>query len=105
MTAPPDRVVTREQLLADTRVVLEDVDALLRQAANSTEQQAEELRERATEALRRARIRMGEAQTVLDAKTREAVREADGWVHAHPWQAIAIGAGVSLLIGLLIARR
>jgi len=36
---------------------------------------------------------------------REAGRSADGYVREHPWESIAVGAGVGLLLGMLIARR
>ena len=35
----------------------------------------------------------------------EAARAADEFVHEHPWKAVGIGAGVGLIIGLLIGRR
>ncbi len=97
--------VNRQKLFADARIVLDDVDALLRQAANASGKQAEELREQAAEALNRARLRMAEAQDMLNEQTRKALRSADGWVHANPWQAVGVAAGVAFLLGLLVSRR
>ena len=37
--------------------------------------------------------------------TAERAREADRLVHAKPWLAVAVGAGVGMLLGLLLRRR
>jgi len=100
-----DEVTSRDKLVADVKVVLDDVESLLKQAAASSGQQAQELRERAAEALHRGRLRLQDAQVAIAQETRAAARATDDWVHAHPWSAIGIGAGVGFLIGLLVARR
>lgn len=97
--------VNREKLVSDAKVVLDDVDALLRQAAAASGQQAQELRERAAEALHRARLRLQEAQASVSETAKATARATDDWVHAHPWGAIGVAAGVGFLIGLLVARR
>jgi ElaB/YqjD/DUF883 family membrane-anchored ribosome-binding protein len=97
--------INRQKLFADAKVVLDDVDALLKQAASATGKQAEELREQAAEALHKARLRMGEAQVTLREQTRKTLRDTDGWVHANPWQAVGVAAGVAFLLGLLVSRR
>jgi len=95
----------RDRLVADVKVVLEDVEALLKQAAAASGQQAHDLRERAAEALHRAKMRMQDAQTAVTENTKAAARATDDWVHAHPWGAIGSAAGVGFLIGLLVSRR
>lgn len=97
--------VNRQKLFTDARIVLDDVDALLRQAASASGKQAEDLREQASAALHRAQLRMSEAQDKLNEHTRKALRDADSWAHANPWQAVGIAAGVAFLLGLLVARR
>jgi ElaB/YqjD/DUF883 family membrane-anchored ribosome-binding protein len=97
--------VNREKLVTDARVVLDDVEALLKQAASAGGQQAQELRDRAAEALGRARVKLRDAQVAVGENAKAAARATDDWVHAHPWGAIGVGAGVGFLIGLLVARR
>jgi ElaB/YqjD/DUF883 family membrane-anchored ribosome-binding protein len=97
--------VDREKLVADARVVLDDVESLLRQAAGASGRQAEELRERAGEALGRARVKLHEAQVAVGENAKAAARATDDWVHANPWGAIGAAAGVGFLIGLLVSRR
>lgn len=100
-----DNNVNREQLASDLRRVLDDVQALLDQAAQASGQQAQDLRSRAAEQLHRARLRLGDLQHTLGERSRAAVHATDDWVHVHPWSALGIGAGVGFLIGLLVARR
>jgi ElaB/YqjD/DUF883 family membrane-anchored ribosome-binding protein len=100
-----EQTVNREKLVADARVVLGDVEALLTQAAAASGQQAQDLRDRAATALSRAKEKLQDAQASVTENTKAAARATDHWVHEHPWGAIGIGAGVGFLIGLLVARR
>jgi len=103
-TQAPARV-SGEKLGSDLKTVLADVEALLKQAANSTGQQAVELRERAAENLHRASMRLSEARVAAAEKSRVAARRADDWVHANPWAAVGAAAGVGFLLGMLVSRR
>ena len=97
--------VNREQLAGDVRQVLDDVQVMLTQAAESTGQQAQDLRSRAAEQLRRAQARLGELQQGAADRSRAAMHATDDWVHMHPWSAAGLAAGVGFLIGLLVSRR
>ncbi len=97
--------VNREQLAADVRHVLDDVQALLSQAAESSGEKAHELRARAAEQLRRALARLGDLQHVAAERSRAALHATDDWVHMHPWGAVGLAAGVGFLVGLLVSRR
>lgn len=97
--------VSGDKLGADVKVVLGDVEALLKQAASTTGQQAAEFRERAAEGLHRASLRLSEARIAAAEKGRLAVRRTDDWVHANPWAAVGAAAGVGFLLGLLVSRR
>jgi len=97
--------ISREQLASDARRVLDDVQALLSQAAESSGQQAQDLRSRAAEQLKRAQARLGELQQGTVERSRAAMHATDDWVHLHPWGAVGLGAGVGFLIGLLVSRR
>jgi ElaB/YqjD/DUF883 family membrane-anchored ribosome-binding protein len=100
-----EQTVNREKLVADARVVLSDVEGLLSQAAATTGQQAQDLRDRASLALTRAKAKLHEAQLSIAENAKAAAGATDHWVHTHPWGAIGIGAGVGFLIGLLVSRR
>jgi ElaB/YqjD/DUF883 family membrane-anchored ribosome-binding protein len=94
-----------DELVADAKVVLEDVETLLEEAANATGERAEALRARASEALDHAKQRLHDAQTAVANNTRAAARATDDFVHEHPWGAIGAAVGVGFLVGLLVSRR
>jgi ElaB/YqjD/DUF883 family membrane-anchored ribosome-binding protein len=94
-----------DELVRDAKVVLEDVETLLEEAAGATGERAEALRARASEALDLARQRLNDAQTAVANHTRAAARATDDFVHEHPWGAIGAAAGVGFLVGLLVSRR
>ena len=77
---------TTEQLMAQLRAVAREAEELLQATADQTGERVEELRERAKDAL-------------------EAARGIDDQVRKNPWAAVAIAAGVGLLIGLLLSRK
>lgn len=97
--------VTKEQLIADFKVVVADAEALLRATASQGGKELAEVRAKVEESLRIAKNRMAEAQTALLFKTKKVVKATDVYVHENPWKAIGAAAGISLVVGLLISRR
>jgi len=77
---------TSEQLMDELRAVAREAEELLQATAEQTGARVEELRERAKHAL-------------------EAARSIDDQVRKNPWAAVAIAAGVGLVIGLLLSRK
>ena len=96
---------TREKLIADFKVVLSDAEELLKATASQTGDKAAEMREKVTEHIKRAKIRLQEEQEKVLARTKEVAGATDDYVHDHPWQAVGMAAGVGVLLGLLIGRR
>jgi ElaB/YqjD/DUF883 family membrane-anchored ribosome-binding protein len=95
----------RDQLLADFKVVISDAEALLKATAHNGGAEMTELRQKVEASLGVAKGRMREAQADLVARGKEAATAADEYIHANPWQAVGVAAGVGLLIGLLTQRR
>lgn len=93
------------EVIADFKVVVADTEALLKETANQGGEKLAEVRAKAEESLAIVKARMAQAQEALLAKTKEAAKATDAYVHENPWQAAGIAAGVGLLIGLLIGRR
>ena len=98
-TMTPDRFMT------DMRTVMTDVELLLKQATQTSGKEAEELRSRASEAMRRAGMRLNQAEQAVVDRGRVAVRATDTWVHQHPWGTLGFGVGAAFLLGLLVGRR
>lgn len=97
--------LTKQQLIADFKVVLADAEALIQATAAQGGEVLASAREKAKESLDLVKVKLAEAQTAVSAKSRMAADTTDEYVQAHPWEAVGIAAGVGLLVGLLLARR
>ncbi|OVZ59656.1 hypothetical protein CDO44_11010 [Pigmentiphaga sp. NML080357] len=95
----------KEKLISDVKVVLNDAEDLLKQAASSTGDRAVELRERALTSLKRAREKLIDVQDSMLERSKAAARATDDFVHDNPWRAIGIAAAVGFLAGLLVNSR
>lgn len=97
--------VTKEKLISDFKVVVSDAEALLKASAGQGGEALAAVRTRVQESLAIAKEKMLDVEEELLAKTKEAARVTDEYVHDHPWHAVGVAAGVGLVIGLLIGRR
>jgi ElaB/YqjD/DUF883 family membrane-anchored ribosome-binding protein len=95
----------REKLIADLRLVVSDAEELLKMTADEVSESAVGLRGRLQDQLNQARHRLLDLQATVTDGAKAAGRKADDYVHEHPWQSVAVGAGIGMLLGLLIARR
>lgn len=93
---------TKDQLMSDFKVVVEDAEELLRATAGQGGDKLAEVRAKAEESLRRAKERMAEAQAALLARTREAAQATDVYVHEKPWEAVGVAAAAGFIIGWLV---
>lgn len=101
----PVETVTTDQLITDFKRVVADAEALLKATAHQGGDEIAAIRAKAEESLRLVKSRIAEEQRALMAKSREAAANADAYVHENPWLAVAVAAGIGLVIGLLSGRR
>ena len=92
MNAPAERLVT------DVKVLVTDVEELLKATAAQSGERIAATRARVEAAL----IKAGD--TVVE-QTRHTAQATDQYVHQHPWQATGFAAGAALLIGFILGRR
>jgi ElaB/YqjD/DUF883 family membrane-anchored ribosome-binding protein len=97
--------VSTNKLMSDLRIVAADAEALLKATAGQAGEKMAEVRARAEESLRSARASLEHAGADVAARARAGAHVADEYVHANPWAAIGIAAGVGFLIGYMIGRR
>jgi|SRR5687767_14478513 ElaB/YqjD/DUF883 family membrane-anchored ribosome-binding protein len=97
--------VTTDQLVADLKTVVEDAEALLKATSTLTGEKLQEVRARAEESLRQAKVRLTEVEEEAMRRAKEIADAADEYVRENPWQSVGIAAGIGLVLGLLISRR
>lgn len=98
-----------EQLKEDLQHLTQTIEELVSATADDSRSNIKELRERAEKRLKDTRERLesrgerlyGEARETLDHQ----VDACDRYVRDNPWTSIGIGAGVGIVIGMLIGRR
>ncbi|SFC22431.1 Membrane-anchored ribosome-binding protein, inhibits growth in stationary phase, ElaB/YqjD/DUF883 family [Polaromonas sp. OV174] len=98
-------VDSQEKLVTDIKSVIADAEEMLSATADQAGEKIASLRARVQARLRDAKVRLTDAEAVLLAKTKDAARATDAYVHESPWTAIGVAAGVGLLLGLIIGRR
>lgn len=97
-----DTDLSREALMAEVKSGLNQVEALLREAADTSGDKANELRETALESLRKASAVLTDAQENVLERGRAAARATDDYVHDNPWRSLAVALAAGLVVGLLV---
>lgn len=94
--------VSRDKLLQDFNDVINDTEQLLKSIAAGGGEKAQALRATVEQNLKVARQRLQEfEQTAVD-RARSAAKATDEYVHVHPWQSLAVAAGVAAVVGIVI---
>ncbi len=93
--------VSKEKLVSDVKVVVQDAEDLLRATAGEVGEKAKEARVRLGAALESAKASCRK----LEEKAVAGAKATDQLIREHPYESIGIGFGIGLLIGLLISRK
>lgn len=94
----PDAAARREQLVADLKVVVHDIENLLKSTAGQISQQA-------AADLQGVLNRSKQLCAQLEARASARLKQADQVIREHPYQSIGIAFAAGLLIGVLVNRR
>lgn len=94
-----------DDLVEEFSNLVEAMEDVFSAAAGDGAERLSELRGQAEASLKRARARLGAAEKTAVAKARKIAADSDHYVHENPWTAIGVGAGIGLLLGLLIGRK
>ncbi len=103
-TLSPDQSA-RDRLTTSLKHMVDEADQLLKSAQGSGSDKFNAARDKFETQLRHARAELSELEDKALYKAKRAARTTDHAVHAHPYTAMTVTAGVGLLLGLLIARR
>lgn len=89
----------------DMRTLMREAQDLFREATSMTGDKADELRARGMTLLETAMDKAQDVQKIAMETGKEVAETTDDFVKKNPWKAVAISAGVGVLVGLLIARK
>jgi len=84
---------------------LADIEDLVKATTSLTGEDLARAKAKLAERITAAKASVAKMGGAVADRTRDAAQATDSYVHERPWQAIGIGAGLGVLVGLLIARR
>ncbi len=93
----------KRQLLADFNAVVTEADQLLKLVTEEGGDKANALRTRVERNLNAAKARLHSLEHAVMETTKATVRATDEYVHENPWQTVGIAAGLSAVLGVVIA--
>ena len=91
----------KDQAFSELQSLIEESEKLLNDSAALVGEEAETLRAQLQLKLRQASSAVG---SVRD-KAKAVVDATENYIGGHPWQTVAISAGLGLVVGLLLGRR
>jgi ElaB/YqjD/DUF883 family membrane-anchored ribosome-binding protein len=105
MNARTELNESRQRLAGDVRAVMNDAEALLRAAKDEAGNGVAQARGRLQQSLAAARDAVLHLERAAVHRASAAGRATDDYVHDNPWSAIAAGAAIGAIVGVLLARR
>jgi ElaB/YqjD/DUF883 family membrane-anchored ribosome-binding protein len=92
-------------LTAEFHTLIGDAERLLQQTKDSAGSQSEELRNKITDNIQRARGLLKDTESSAREQGQAARQATEEYLYSHPWQSLGIAAGVGFLLGLLASPR
>ena len=96
--------ISKEKLMRDLRLVVEDAEELLKATASQAGEKASAARERIQKTLDSAKARLDAAESEVIEKAKQAAKATDEYVQDNPWKAVGVAACVGVIVGMLIGR-
>lgn len=94
-----------DDLVDEFHNLVEAMEDVFSAATEDGGEKLSDLREQAEASIKKAKARLGAVEKNAIAKARKIASDSDDYVHENPWTAIGAGAGIGLLLGLLIGRK
>ena len=91
-------------LIEEFHTLIADTERLLKHTQETAGSQTEELREKITANMNRARDMMKEQEGTLRDQGQAAIQCTENYVHTHPWHSLGIAAGAGFLLGMIMRR-
>ncbi len=94
-----------EETMAQLSRTVAQAEDLLRALGNESGEAIDAMRLRVSATLKDARERLSGRASQARNFASSSMSDADAFVHANPWRAVAIGAGVGALVAILLSNR
>jgi ElaB/YqjD/DUF883 family membrane-anchored ribosome-binding protein len=95
---------SRERLISDLKTLVGDAEELLRATTSQAGEKVAAARQKIEQSLIEGKKALADAEQALVETSKEYADIADDYIRENPWNAVAIAAGVGLLVGLTIRR-
>ncbi|MCE3263266.1 MAG: hypothetical protein K0R43_2345 [Pseudoduganella sp.] len=95
----------RERLMGDLKRAVQDAETWLRNAASANSEDLGMVKAKFEDTLRTAKRDLLKLEDSMLARGKIAAQATDHYVHDHPWKAVAAGAAIGVIVGMLISRR
>jgi ElaB/YqjD/DUF883 family membrane-anchored ribosome-binding protein len=97
-------VFAKEQTMSAFKDLLQQAEALLRQATNGSQGQANDLRQNAQDLLEKVKASSQVLQDEAVVKAKQVGEATQNYVKENPWQAVGIAASLGLMLGALMKK-
>lgn len=94
-----------EDLFSELRRLLQAAEDFVEASARDSGEKLGEARKQFAATLKDAHRHLGDAESLVKAKAKVAAATTDAYVRTNPWKSVGVGAGVGIILGLLIGRR
>jgi ElaB/YqjD/DUF883 family membrane-anchored ribosome-binding protein len=101
--SPNNVSALHQETLAQLSRTVSQAEDLLRALGNESGEAIDAMRARVATTLRDARERLSGRTTQARDLAQNTMSQADAFVHANPWRAVAIGAGIGVLLAFLMS--
>ena len=92
-----------QETMAQLNRTVTQAEELLRALGNESGEAIDAMRARVSATLRDARERLSGRAGQARVFANDTMSEADAFVHANPWRAVAIGAGIGALLAIVLS--
>jgi ElaB/YqjD/DUF883 family membrane-anchored ribosome-binding protein len=100
-----ENMEAREKLMGDLKQAVQEAETWLRNAASANSDDLGMVKAKFEDTLRTAKRDLLRLEDNMLARGKIAAQATDNYVHDNPWKAVATGAAIGVIVGLLVARR
>ena len=96
--------ISTERVINHLKTLVSDAEELLRATTSQAGEKVAAARQKIEQSLIEGKKALSDAEQALVETSKEYAYIADDYIRVNPWNAVAIAAGIGLLVGLTIRR-